>query len=172
MNEVSAEWRREFGITFQIAELVRDQVAGVNGSDQLDALAEKYPANEDHQLVVLFTGSTGNRFFELTEELGNHVLLCPPRAEAVKPILHHGLGHIFGAPHSPLPGNYMTAWAAPLLWSRTASLTKFSAEARAAIASNKWRIFTLDEPLAQGEYVAKKPKAAPPQNRTLAFRTR
>jgi hypothetical protein len=66
----------------------------------------------------------------------------------------------------------MTAWAAPLLWSRTASLAGFSAEARAAIASNKWRIFTLDEPLAQGEYVARKPQAMPPQSRTLAFRTR
>jgi hypothetical protein len=172
VNAVSAEWQREFGIRFHVTETVRDQVPGANGPCQLDALIEKYPADEDRQLVVLFTGYSDDGFFELTEELGNHVLICPSRAEAAKPILHHGLGHIFGAPHSVLPGNYMTAWAAPLLWSRTASLTGFSAEARAAIASNKWRIFTLDEPLAQGEYVAKKPRAIDARDRTLAFRAR
>ena len=57
---------------------------------------------------------------------------------------------MFGAPHSLLPGNYMTAWALPVISTQTASLLKFSEPARDTIARNKWRIFTLDEQLAQG----------------------
>ncbi len=172
MNKVSAEWQREFGIRFRITAVVRDRIPGTNGPGQLDGLIERYPANRDRQLVILFTGSTGHRLFELTEVLGNHVLLCPGRLESAEAILHHGLGHIFGAPHSLMPGNYMTAWAAPLLWSRTAALEGFSRDAHEMIASNKWRIFTLDEPLAQGRYVAWRNEQSSNAESALALRTR
>ncbi|MEE8311427.1 MAG: hypothetical protein V3R77_04160 [Candidatus Binatia bacterium] len=151
MHRVSDDWERAFGIRFEIVEVVRDRIGGLNSVAKLKALVELYPAHENRQLVLLFTGSTGMLTLEVTDVLGNHIVICPSPVEASVPIIHHGLGHVFGAPHSLLPGNYMTAWALPILSTQTASLMKFSDTARETIVTNKWRIFTLDEQLAQGE---------------------
>ena len=153
MEEVSAAWERDFGIRFEIVEVERDRIFAINSIRKLRRLAKLYPADEDHQLVILFTGSTGLLTLEVTEILGNHIVVGPSPIELTKPIIHHGLGHIFGAPHSLLPGNYMTAWAVPMLSMQTASIWKFSNKAEASIRTNKWRIFTLDEPLAEGFHV-------------------
>lgn len=155
MRRVSAEWEHAFGIRFEIVDVVRDRIGGINSVAKLKALTELYPAHENRQLVLLFTGSSGMLTLEVTDVLGNHIVICPSPVEASVPIIHHGLGHVFGAPHSLLPGNYMTAWALPILSTQTASLTKFSVSARETIVTNKWRIFTLDEQLAQGELMPK-----------------
>jgi len=151
MERVSAEWERDFGIRFEIVDVVRDRIGGINSVAKLRELTEQYPAHENRQLVLLFTGSTGMLTLEVTDVLGNHIVICPSPVEASVPIIHHGLGHVFGAPHSLLPGNYMTAWALPIISTQTASLMKFPESARDTIDANKWRIFTLDEQLAQGE---------------------
>lgn len=151
MAHVSADWERDFGIRFEIVEVVRDRIGGVNSVAKLKRLVDAYPAHENRQLVMLFTGSTGMLTLEVTDVLGNHIVICPSPVEASVPIIHHGLGHVFGAPHTLVPGNYMTAWALPILSTQTAGLLKFSEKARDTIAANKWRIFTLDEQLARGE---------------------
>ena len=66
----------------------------------------------------------------------------------------------------------MTAWALPVVSTQSARLVGFPRRAQEAILDNKWRIFTLDEPLAQGVYhprfegrweVAAEPGPQPPE---------
>jgi len=154
MAAVSGRWERDFGIRFAVVEVIRDRVTGFNSIYKLLHLRERYPAAAGRDLVILFTGSTGLLTLEVTQVLGNHVVIGPNQLEATTPIVHHGLGHIFGAPHSLLPGNFMTAWALPVVTTQVARLGGFDGSAREAIALNKWRSFGVESELLRSSVSA------------------
>ena len=139
VHAVSEQWENEFGIRFPISRVMKMSVPSFTAMDQIRSLAARVGPDQEHQLIVLFSRSSGLLFSEASEVLGNYLVVAPGLWDDPEALFSHGLGHTFGASHHVAPNYLMSMFAVPFLSRRP--FLGFSKGTRETIAFNKWRSF-------------------------------
>ncbi len=147
VEHASKNWEESFGIRFVVSTTTERSVAGLTAMDQIENLARLVELDEESDVVVLFTRSTGLLWPEAAELLGNYVVVAPGLWDSPVNMLNHGLGHIFGAGHSRSPAHVMSFLAVPFV-SRP-EIVSFSKRTSETIVANKWRSFDRSHALRQ-----------------------